>query len=72
MEHLIEGCRRQRQALVQTVATLRAAKESNCAQNVTSAQINAALDARILNCERSIARYELIITEAEAKAAGGS
>jgi hypothetical protein len=72
MEQLIEGCRRQRQALIQTVATLRAAKENASAQNVTSAQINAALDARIFNCECSIARYELVITEAEAKAPGGS
>jgi hypothetical protein len=72
MERFIEGCRMERQALIETVATLRAAKKNTSAQNATSAQINAGLDARIFNCECSIARYELIITEAEAKAPGGS
>ena len=72
MEQFIEGCRRERQALIETVATLRAAKKNTSAQNVTSAQINAGLDARIFNCECSIARYELLITEAQAKATVGS
>ena len=72
MEQFIEGCRRERQALIETVANLRAAKKNTGTRNAASAQINAGLDARIFNCECSIARYELIITEAEATAPVGS
>ena len=64
----IEDCRKQRTALIEMVAALKAKKNNNAGQNSATAQTNAALDARILNCECSIARYEIIIMEAERKA----
>jgi hypothetical protein len=65
----IDDCRNQRTALKKTVVALKARKKINVGQSATIAQINAALDARIFNCECTIARYEIIITDAEAEAA---
>ena len=61
----IEDCRKERTALIETVAALKARKNNNAGQNSATAHTNAALDARILNCQCSIARYEIIIMEAE-------
>ena len=68
-DRFIERCRAQRTALIKIVAALKAKRKNNAGQNATTAQINAALDARIFNCECSIARLEIIIMEAEAEAA---
>jgi hypothetical protein len=68
-DQFIDDCRKQRAALKKTVITLEARKKINVGQSATTAQINAALDARIFNCECSIARFEIIIMEAEAEAA---
>ena len=65
----IERCRTERTVLINIVAALKAQKKNNIGQNVATAQINAALDTRIFNCECSIARFDIIIMEARAEAA---
>jgi hypothetical protein len=59
---LLEDCRRTRAALVDMVLELKAMRGS------VSAADKVALDERIFNCECSIARFEIVIMETEAKA----
>jgi len=68
-DRFIDDCRKQRNALVKTVAALNAKKTINPARNATMAQTNAALDARIFNCQCTIARYDIMIMDAEAEEA---
>jgi hypothetical protein len=58
---LLEDCRRTRAALMDMVSELKTMR------GVVSAAEKAALDERIFNCECSIARFEIVIMETEAK-----
>jgi hypothetical protein len=68
-DRFIQDCRKERAALKKIVAALKAQRKSNAIHNATTAHVNTALDARIFNCECTIARFEIFITEAEAEAA---
>ena len=59
---LLEDCRRTRAALADMVLELKAAREF-----LKSDESKAALDERIFNCECSIACFEIVIMETEAR-----
>jgi hypothetical protein len=59
---LLEDCRRTRAALMDMVSELKATRAA-----LTSPESQAALDERIFNCECSIARFEIVIMETEAR-----
>jgi hypothetical protein len=63
----IEDCRKARDALIDTVAELKAANVIANPRDMRSTNFNVSISARILNCESSIALYDSIIKEAEAK-----
>ena len=62
-DQLLADCRRFRADLLETVAELKAARAD---PSVSRRELKV-LDERIFNCECSIARFEIVIMETEAK-----
>ncbi len=59
---LLEDCRRTRAALMDMVSELKSERDT-----VISDEARAFLDERIFNCECSIARFEIVIMDTEAR-----